>query len=99
MGKWTHPTNDGWTDVEYRLLDDPERNARLSAILNEACHVFRRHATGDWKPHDKDAYARLIAAEINKTPSLIRKLLGTDDRVIKMLTYRAVELNKASSSS
>jgi hypothetical protein len=40
MGKWTHPKNDGWTDIDYRLVGDPERNARLSAILNEACHVF-----------------------------------------------------------
>jgi hypothetical protein len=98
MGKWSHPKNDGWTDVDYHLIDDPERNARLSAILNEACHVFRKHAEGVWKSDDKDAYARLIAAEIDRTPSLIRKLLGTDDRVIKMLAYRAVELNKASSS-
>jgi hypothetical protein len=98
MGKRSHPKNDGWTDVDYHLIDDPERNARLSAILNEACHVFRKHAEGAWKSDDKDAYARLIAAEIDRMPSLIRKLLGTDDRVIKMLAYRAVELNKASSS-
>jgi hypothetical protein len=97
MGRWTHPKNDGWKDVNYQLVDDPERNARLSAILNEACHVFRRHAEGVWKSHDKDAYARHIAAEIRITPSLIRKLLGTEDRVVRMLTHRAVELNKASS--
>ena len=97
MGKWSHPKNDGWTDVDYHLLEDPERNARLSAILNEACHVFLRHAEGVWKSHDKDAYAKLIAGEIKTTPSLIRKLLGTNDRVIKMLTYRAIELNQASS--
>jgi hypothetical protein len=96
MGKWAHPKNDGWKDVDYRLVDDAERNARLSAILNEACHVFRRHAEGVWKSDDKDAYARRIAAEIKATPSLVRKLLGTEDRVIKMLTYRAIELNKAS---
>lgn len=95
MGNWSHPKNDGWTDVDYHLVDDLERNARLSAILNEACHVFHLHAEGVWESGDKDAYARLIAAEIGMTPSLIRKLLGTGDRVIKMLTYRAVELNEA----
>jgi hypothetical protein len=94
MGKSIRPKNDGWTDVDYQLLYDPERNARLSAVLNEACHVFRRHAEGVWKSHDKDAYARRIAAEIKITPYLVRKLLGTNDRVIRMLTYRAVELNR-----
>jgi len=93
MSKWKHPKNDGWTDVTYSLLSDPERNARLSDILNEACHVFHLHAEGVWRSDDKDSYSRLIAKEIRETPSLIRKLLGTEDRVIKMLTYRAIELN------
>jgi hypothetical protein len=95
MTKWKHTKNDGWTDVEYKLVDDPERNTRLSEILNEACHVFYHHKEGVWKSDDKDTYARLLASEIKKSKSLIRKLLGTGDRIIKMLTYRAVELNKA----
>jgi hypothetical protein len=95
MNKWQHPKNDGWTDIEYKLVNDPEQNKRLSEILNEACHVFHHHKEGVWKSHNKDSYARLIASEIKNSKSLIRKLLGTGDRVIKMLTYRAVELNKA----
>jgi hypothetical protein len=47
-------------------------------VLKEACHVFRRHAERVWKSHDKDACARLI----------------TEDRVIRMLTHRAIERNK-----
>jgi hypothetical protein len=94
VNKWSHPKNDGWSKVEYHLLDDQERNERLSDILNEACHVFHGHAEGRWKSDDKDTYANLMAEEIVKTPSLINKLLGTGDRVIKMLTYRAIELNK-----
>ena len=94
MNKWRHPQNDGWGRIDYQLLDDPARNSYLSDILNEACHVFYGHAEGRWRSDDKDHYAKLIVEEIEKTKSLIRKLLGTEDRVIKMLTYRAIELIK-----
>ena len=93
--KYKHPKNDGWTDVNYDFGLDPELTERLNRVLNEACHVFHLHAEGVWKSSDKDAYARLIASEIQQRPSLTRKLLGTEDRVIKMLTYRAIELNKS----
>jgi len=92
------PKNDGWTDVQYELGSDPGDNARISRILNEACHVFRYHASGRWKSEDKDAYAKLLMVEIRARPSLVGRLLNTDDRVVKMVTHRAVELLKAEGS-
>jgi len=86
------PKNDGWTDVAYELGSDPEDSARISKILNEACHVFRHHASDQWKSDDKDAYAKRLMEEIRRRPSLVGRLLNTDDRVVKMVTHRAVEL-------
>ncbi len=94
MSKWVHPTNDGSMRIDYKLLDEPERNARLSFVLNEMCHVFRDHADGNWASSYKDKYARLLAAEIAEFPFLLGRLLGTGDRVIKMVTHRAIELNR-----
>ncbi len=88
------PTNDGWKDVAYDLGSSTEDNERIGAILNEACHVFRLHAEGTWAEHDKDAYAHRLAREIAKRPGLVGRLLHTQDRVVKMFTYRAVELLK-----
>lgn len=90
--------NDGWTDIAYVLVDEPDLNARLSTILNEVCHVFHHHAGGTWQEHDKDRYATLLAKEIDLRPSLTRKLLALDDRVIQMVTYRAIELLKRTPS-
>lgn len=89
------PRNDGWTDIAYELGSDPEDNARISKVLNEACHVFHHHESGRWSSADKDAYARLLMAEIRRRPSLVGRLLNTDDRVVKMVTHRAVELLEA----
>jgi hypothetical protein len=86
------PPNDGWNDVAYDLGTDPEDSARIGAILNEACHVFRLHAEGTWAERDKDAYAGKLAKEIAARPGLAGRLLHTEDRVVKMLTYRALEL-------
>lgn len=86
------PKNDGWTEIAYDLGSNREDNERISAILNEACHVFRHHAEGKWVEHDKDAYAQKLAEEISKRPGLAGRLLQTKDRVVKMLTYRALEL-------
>jgi hypothetical protein len=90
----TLPQNDGWTDVEYDLGADAADSARIGALLNEACHVFRFHAEGTWQEHDKDSYAGRLADEIWLRPGLVGRLLATDDRVVKMLTYRAIELLK-----
>src|ERR1035437_10096513 len=38
----------------YPLSPDAETNARLSAILNEAAHVFDWHAEGLWPPASPD---------------------------------------------
>ncbi|HEX2881990.1 MAG TPA: hypothetical protein VHO25_20870 [Polyangiaceae bacterium] len=86
------PQNDGWTEIAYDLGTNIEDSERISKLLNEACHVFRHHSDGHWKSDDKDAYAALLAAELRRRPSLAGRLLNTDDRVIKMLTYRALEL-------
>jgi hypothetical protein len=88
--------NDGWTDTAYDLGTDAEQNARVSKILNEACHVFRHHAEGTWSPpggaNDKDAYASMLAVEIELRPGLVKRLLDTGDRVVRTLTFRAVEI-------
>jgi hypothetical protein len=94
----TLPKNDGWTDVEYDL-GDPSINARVGAILNEACHVFHHHAGGTWKMHDKDLYARRLALELRERPGLAGRLLSTEDRVVKMVTHRALELLKEDTKS
>lgn len=86
------PKNDGWDDVEYDFGPSSEDNARISAVLNEACHVFHCHAEGTWADSDKDTYARQLAKEISARPGLTGRLLNTNDRVVKSLTYRALEL-------
>ncbi|MEL6367895.1 MAG: hypothetical protein AAFR91_02265 [Pseudomonadota bacterium] len=86
--------NDGWTDLAYSFGNDEELNERLSALLNEVCHVFRHHAEGVWKDYDKPAYAKKLAAEIEARPSLIRKLLALKDPVVSNVTYAAIELTK-----
>lgn len=65
---------------------------RISRILNEACHVFHRHAEGLWRSADKDAYASMLADEIERRPGLVGRLLNTNDRGVKMLAYRALEM-------
>ncbi len=52
--------NDGWTDLKCSFGDDDELNERLSALVNEVCHVFRHHAEGTWKDYDKSAYAKSL---------------------------------------
>lgn len=88
------PLNDGWTDVAYDLGESDEDNQRIGAILNEACHVFHHHAGGTWEARDKDVYARKLAAELTARPGLAGRLLTTQDRVVKMVTHRALELLK-----
>jgi hypothetical protein len=56
--------------------------------------VFRLHAEGTWAEHDKDAYAEKLAREIAARPGLAGRLLRTEDRVVKMLVHRALELRK-----
>lgn len=83
----------GWEDIEYKFGDDEALNQRISFILNEACHVFYHHQDGNWKSEYKPKYANMLANEILKHPSLIRKLLDLDVRVISMITYEAIKIN------
>jgi hypothetical protein len=85
------PKNDGWHNYKYSLYQNDQLNEKITFILNEACHVFYYHADGNWK-EDKDYYANLLVALIKQHPSLPRKLLSLNDRVVKMITYRAIEL-------
>jgi hypothetical protein len=89
--KWHHPKNDGWSDIDYDFgLPAPERTA-LTSSLNDACHVFRLHADGNWVSTNKDRYARELATHISAHPGLPHRLLRSGDRVIAMLTHRAID--------
>jgi hypothetical protein len=87
----TYTKNDGWENIDYNLIEESDENKKLSHVLNEACHVFYHHATGRWE-EDKLFFVNEIIPFIKKHPSLIKKLLATKDRVIKMITYKAVEI-------
>lgn len=90
--------NDGWHDQDYSFGDDQDLNVRLSALINEFCHVFREHADGNWKAMYKPKYTELMATELNNRPSLIRKLISLKDPVVSNITYAAIELNKSKGS-
>jgi hypothetical protein len=90
--RWQHPKNDGFSDVDYDFgLPDADRRA-LASTLNEACHVFRMHADGHWASVYKDRFAGALAAHISAHPGLPHRLLRSGDRVIAMVTHRALEL-------
>jgi hypothetical protein len=93
------PSNQGFLETTYDLGGDPNDDERIGKILNDACHVFRHHAGGTWATHDKDRYAALLVEEIRKRPGLVGRLLATDDRAVKMITYRACELLRASDAN
>ena len=76
----------------YRVSPDDAENTRISAILNEAEHVFRWHTDGAWKSEHKDHYARRLMAELKLHPKLIPKIKKINNRVFTMIVYRAVEL-------
>jgi hypothetical protein len=76
----------------YPLSPDEQANLHLSAILNEAAHVFDWHAEGLWKSEYKDGFARLLMPYLKAHPKLIHSIVKLDDRVFSMVVYRAVEL-------
>ena len=88
------PNIEAWGDPVYALTADDSANIRISAILNEAAHVFEWHAEGLWKSTYKEGFANLLAAELAQRPSLSRKILNLEDRVFSMVLYRAIELQK-----
>ena len=94
MKKMTPQKNDGWTDEYYDFGHGDELNDRISEILNEACHVFYHHASGVWSSNHKDLYARKLIPDLDAHPSLIGQMKQLDDRVVKMVVFRAIELMK-----
>ena len=83
---------EGFGSPVYSIAPESSTNARVSAILNEARHVFEWHAEGLWLTEYKDGFADLLAADFRAHPKLIRSVLDLNDRVFSMIAYRAVEL-------
>lgn len=94
MENWEHPKNDGWDDVEYDFGIDAAGNERVSHILNEACHVFYHHQDGNWNSSYKDQFAKQLAKEFSKYPELSNRVIESKDRVVKMVAFRALELDE-----
>ena len=88
----TEPNLSAFGSPLYALSPDAKTNARLSAILNEAAHVFDWHAEGLWKSEYKDGFARLLIPDLKQHPKLIRSIIELDDRVFSSVVYRAIEL-------
>ena len=86
--------NDGMNDIDYNFGDNEELNKEISFILNEAVHVFRHHADGNWKDIYKPKYAKMLAEKISARPSLIKKLLKLKDPVVSNITHAAIEITK-----
>ena len=76
----------------YSISPDAKTNERISAVLNEAVHVFDWHKDGLWKTEYKDGFARLLIPDLKNNPKLIRSILNLDDRVFSMIVYRCLEL-------
>ena len=83
---------DTFASPVYRVSPDNAENLRISAILNDAEHVFRWHTDGVWKSKYKDHYARLLMADLRIHPKIIRNINKINNRVFSMVVYRAVEL-------
>ena len=94
MANWEQLKNDGWEDVEYDFGLDEEATRRVSHILNQACHVFYYHQDGNWKTLYKERYASELAIEFQQYPELSSRVLRSNDRVVKMVAYRALEMIK-----
>ncbi|MEQ1671483.1 MAG: hypothetical protein ABL893_11540 [Hyphomicrobium sp.] len=92
---------DPWGDTEpVRALQDIDRDPaiirRLQAIFSEAGHVYKCHAEGVWSitDGDKERFATQLAGILKTHTGLTGRLLKLDNRLIKMITYRALELMK-----
>ncbi len=94
MKKMEPQQNDGWSDEAYDFGHGNDLNQRVGHILNEACHVFYYHSSGVWTSNHKETYARQLIPYLEEHPSLIGQLKQLDDRVVKMVLYRAVEMTK-----
>jgi hypothetical protein len=80
------------------LVDrDPEVVASLKELFGEAGHLFECHADGTWAGPEghKDRLALRLCEILRTRPNLAHRLIKTDNRVVKMITYRALEISKA----
>ena len=87
--------SNGMNDISYDFGEDEELNNKMSSILNEACHVFRHHADGNWKEIYKPKYSGMLAEQITKKPALIKNLLKLKDPAVSNITHAAIEITKA----
>lgn len=87
----------GDVKIKQALADidrSPELVKELQDLLGVAGHVFKCHGAGIWSVPggQKDYYAGCLAEIIVEHPNLPHRLLKTGNRLIKMLTYRALEM-------
>ena len=75
---------------------DPDLVAELQELLGTAGHVFKCHGEGVWSVPggQKDYYAGCLAEILVRYPNLPHRLLKTGNRLVKSLTYRALEMQK-----
>ena len=90
----TTPNFEGFGLPIFTVSPNGEENAAISAILNEARHVYDWHKQGIWKSEYKDGFVRLLIPYLQNHPKLIPNINGIGDRVFSMVVYRAVELIK-----
>ena len=83
------------TSIEDVVSVVSDAATRIELVVAEARHVFEEHADGHWRSVYKDRYARLLLAELEADSGLEARLLASGDRLLKMLTYRALELRRA----
>lgn len=83
-------------DAVSRIDRDPNVVAALQELFGEAGHVFDWHAGQTWSVPggDKDRYARALVEILKTKPNLAHRLLKTGNRIVMMITYRALELQK-----
>jgi len=93
------PKMETFASPVYQISPDSIEKQVISAMLNEAEHVFRWHTDGAWKTTHKEHYARLLASHLKIHPKLIRNINNLNNRVFSMIVYRAVELLNEQTSS
>lgn len=92
-GKWSPPVNDDWTDRTYdSALEDAGQAAAPASTLNTACHVLTGTRTGTGEAGTKVSNARQLAAHLAIHPGLKHRWRPSGERVIRMRTYRAMDL-------
>jgi hypothetical protein len=76
----TTPNFEGFGLPIFTVSPNGEENAAISAILNEARHVYDWHKEGIWKTEYKDGFARLLTPYLQTIqPSYTaKKILGIE---------------------